>query len=75
MSTKMADIHPRTPKRPGKKAKAKQKRSLLRRLCKWALVLGLWAGILLAGVFAWYAKDLPDITKSATFDRKRSIIV
>ena len=29
----------------------------------------------LGGVILWYAKDLPDITKSATFERRASIII
>ncbi|MCC6598481.1 MAG: PBP1A family penicillin-binding protein [Alphaproteobacteria bacterium] len=69
----MASKHPSPPKRTRKKAPPK--RSLLGRLFKWAFVLGLWAGIFVLGIAAWYAKDLPDIAKSASFDRKRSIIV
>lgn len=69
----MAEKYPRTPKRTRKKAKPK--RSIFGLLFKWVFVLGLWAGIILAGVFAWYAQELPDIAKSASFERKRSIIV
>jgi len=39
------------------------------------LILGLWAGIFLGCVLLWFGKDLPDITKSATFERRSSIIV
>ena len=52
-----------------------QKRSVLGFLFKWAFVAGLWAGIILAGVFAYYAQELPDITKEASFERKRAIII
>lgn len=38
-------------------------------------VAGLWGGIILAGIFAYYAQELPSITKSANFERKLSIIV
>ncbi|PCI56957.1 MAG: penicillin-binding protein [Alphaproteobacteria bacterium] len=61
-------------KKKGSKKK-NLKRSLFFRFCKWMLVLGLWAGIFLSGVILWYAKDLPDITKSATFERRASIII
>lgn len=71
----MAATHPRTPKRTRKKAAAAKKRPLLGRLVKWLFVLGLWAGIFMVALFAWYAQELPDITKSASFERKRSIIV
>jgi penicillin-binding protein 1A len=42
---------------------------------KWLFVAGLWAGIFVALLCAWYARELPDITKSATFERKLSIVV
>lgn len=50
-------------------------RSLIGTLIKWMIVAGLWCGIVLACLFAWYAQELPDITKSASFERKRAIIV
>ena len=42
---------------------------------KWLFILSLWAGIFLSGIVLWYAKDLPDITKSATFEKRASIII
>lgn len=42
---------------------------------KWLFVLGLWVGIAGAAVLAYYATELPDITKSATFERQSSITV
>ncbi|MGH1377577.1 MAG: transglycosylase domain-containing protein [Alphaproteobacteria bacterium] len=45
------------------------------RLFKWVLVLGVWGIIFLTGIILWYAKDLPDVTKTATFERRASIIV
>lgn len=56
-------------------ARKKPHRSLLGSLIKWSVVAALWCGIVLACLFAWYAQELPDITKSASFDRKRAIIV
>lgn len=55
--------------------KPKSRSSFLRTIVKWLFVLGLWAGIFVGGVCAWYAGDLPDITKKANFDRKNSITV
>ncbi|MCC7305763.1 MAG: PBP1A family penicillin-binding protein [Alphaproteobacteria bacterium] len=42
---------------------------------KWAFVAGLWAGIFIFTICAWYARELPDITRNATFERKASITV
>lgn len=42
---------------------------------KWLFVLGLWCGLILTAIIAYYAKDLPDITENATFERKTAIIV
>ncbi len=58
-----------------KKHQKKKKTSLFMRLFKWCLILALWAGIFLTGVLLWFAKDLPDITQSATFERRASIII
>lgn len=57
------------------KSKKKQKKSLFWRAFRWLLALGIWAGIALTGIILWYGKDLPDITKSATFERRASIII
>lgn len=57
-----------------KKAKA-QPRSLRNFLLKWVIVLGLWGFIFLTALILWYAKDLPDITESASFERKNAITV
>lgn len=46
-----------------------------RAIIKWLFILGLWAGIFLAGLVTWYASELPDITKQATFDYKFSITI
>ena len=58
-----------------RKSKKTQKRSIFGFLVKWAFVAGLWGFIFVVGLFAWYAQELPDITKDATFDRKNAIIV
>lgn len=52
-----------------------KKTSLLGRVFKWILVLGIWASIGVAGLIAWYAQELPDITKQASFEYKTAITV
>ncbi len=56
------------------KTKSK-KRSFIGFVFKWTFVTGLWCAIALAALFAYYATELPNITKDASFDRKRAIIV
>ncbi|MBI1301472.1 MAG: PBP1A family penicillin-binding protein [Alphaproteobacteria bacterium] len=53
----------------------KKKFSLWGFAFKWAFILALWVGIFLGGVILWYARDLTDITKSATFEKRALIIV
>ncbi|MEM7650546.1 MAG: PBP1A family penicillin-binding protein [Pseudomonadota bacterium] len=66
----------KTTKRKSTKRKSKkQQPSVLKFLLKWGFVAGMWAAIFLGGLFAWYAQELPDITESASFERKRAIIV
>lgn len=66
----------KTPKKRKNTRKSKKKKNtLLGFAVKWLFVIGLWCGIFLTGLFAWYAQELPDITKEASFDRKRAIIV
>lgn len=67
--------------KPTKKARKKTparktaQPSLFWRLSKWCLVLALWCGIFIAGILLWYAKELPDITKSAVFERRTLIVI
>lgn len=42
---------------------------------KWCLVLGIWGLIVVAGLVAWYARELPGIIKKPQFERKTSITV
>ncbi len=42
---------------------------------RWCFVLGVWAVVFMAGALLWFARDLPDITRSATFERRPSIIL
>jgi penicillin-binding protein 1A len=66
-------------KKPAKKRKNRTSYdddgSLFGRLVKWLFVAGLWAGIIGTCVVAWYAGELPAITRAVSFDRKTSITV
>ncbi len=57
------------------KKKKQQKRSFLWHIARWCIALTIWGGIAVVGVILWYGKDLPDITQSATFERRASIII
>ncbi len=65
----------KTPSKKRKTARQKKQKSLLSQLIKWSFVLGLWAGIFLTALIAWYATELPDITEHASFERETSITV
>ncbi len=39
------------------------------------IVLALWGGIIVGGICAWYAQELPYITRNANFEREASITV
>ena len=68
----------RAKKKPSKakrKRRKKKKKSLVMRLFKWCFVLGIWAIVILSGILLWFAKDLPDITQSATFNKRASIVI
>ncbi|WP_042690982.1 transglycosylase domain-containing protein [Azospirillum sp. B506] len=47
----------------------------VKRLVQWGLVAAIWCGIGLGAVLAWFALDLPDISKVAQFERRASITV
>ncbi len=49
--------------------------SLFMRALKWMFVLGIWACIILAGVLAWYARELPDLIENPKFKKEVSITV
>lgn len=44
-------------------------------MIKWCFVLGLWAALILGGILAWYARELPDLIENPKFERKASITV
>ncbi len=54
---------------------ARPRRSLLGRLAYWTLVLGVWGAIGVAGLFAYYASQLPPIDQLAVPKRPPNIAV
>lgn len=42
---------------------------------KWGFVAGIWTGLIVLGVAAWYARELPAITRSPQFERKPAITI
>ncbi len=60
-------------KRKNTRSRKKQQHSLLRWLFKWVFVIGLWTAIGLTILVAWYASELPGITKQVKFEHKTSI--
>ena len=61
--------------RYGHTAKSYERPSFFWRLVKWTFVLGLWASIILIGVLAWYARELPGIIENPKFKKEVSITV
>ncbi|MEM7679599.1 MAG: PBP1A family penicillin-binding protein [Pseudomonadota bacterium] len=66
-------------RKPARKTRMSRKKKgggfSFRAVIKWLFILGLWAGIFLAGLITYYASELPDITKQATFDYRFSISI
>ncbi|MDE0172850.1 MAG: PBP1A family penicillin-binding protein [Defluviicoccus sp.] len=71
------------PRRTGKesgKGEANRKsggarRGWVARLARWALVLGIWVGVAVAGAVAWYAWDLPDLSRLETPTRRPAVLL
>ncbi|KAA0587985.1 penicillin-binding protein 1A [Azospirillum lipoferum] len=64
------------PARPGRAPQPPRKGGgWVKRLVQWGLVAAIWCGIALGAVLAWFALDLPDISKVAQFERRASITV
>jgi penicillin-binding protein 1A len=51
------------------------RRSFLGRLVYWGFVLGLWGGVAIAGLFAFYASQLPPIDQLAVPKRPPNIAI
>ena len=56
-------------------AKTPRRRGLLARLARWALVVGIWVGVAVCGVVAWYAWDLPDLSRLETPTRRPAVLL
>ena len=66
---------PPRPNREKPPKKAGRPRKLWGRLAIWSLTLGIWAGIALLGVIAYYAVDLPDLDQAGITTTRRAAIV
>ncbi|MGZ9034471.1 MAG: hypothetical protein ACXW25_08705, partial [Rhodospirillales bacterium] len=42
---------------------------------KWGMVGAIWAGLLVAGLFAWYALTLPDVDTALNPTRRPSVTI
>ena len=58
-----------------KKGAPKKRRSLLGRLFVWSMVLAVWGAIALGGLMAYYAYDLPDVSRMAVLERQPAITI
>lgn len=58
------------PARPKKKS-----RSLGSKILVWLLTMAVWGGIIGAGIAAYYAHDLPDISNLEVAEKKHSIVI
>ncbi len=56
-----------------RKQKAVRAAGLLRRVITWGLVAVIWCGVVVAGVLAWYAYDLPDIGEIEKMTRRPNV--
>lgn len=65
---------PRKPpaERPARKP-ARKRRGWFGKLVMWLLTLGIWAGVAVTAVLAYYAADLPDIGEATQVTRRPSL--
>ena len=54
---------------------ARRRRSVIGWLVKWSLVSSIWAGLVVAGVVAWFAWDLPSVDALRQEVRRPAIVV
>jgi penicillin-binding protein 1A len=57
------------------RSERRPRRSFLGRLVYWGFVLGLWGGVAIAGLFAYYASQLPPIDQLAVPKRPPNIAI
>ncbi len=69
----------KTPNRPAPESDSKEKprrrRRALAALVRWTAVAGIWLGVALAGVVAWCAWDLPDLSRLETPTRRPAVLL
>ena len=68
-----ADRKPGGAAKPG--ARRPARRRWLARLARWTLVLGIWIGVAAGGAVAWYAWDLPDLSRLETPTRRPAVLL
>ena len=51
------------------------RRRWVARLARWTLVLGIWVGVGVGGAVAWYAWDLPDLSRLETPTRRPAVLL
>lgn len=74
-TAKKAKNSSKSKKTTKRRTSKKNKPSFLKSALKWLFVLGLWCGIALTGVLAWYGQELPEIAKTIAFQKKNAITV
>ena len=52
-----------------------RRRGVLARLARWTLVAGIWVGVGVAGAVAWYAWDLPELSRLETPTRQPAALL
>ena len=57
----------------GGKSRKAARRGLLRPLLTWSLVAAIWVSVIGAGIVAWFAYDLPDVSRIAELTRRPSV--
>ncbi|NCO03472.1 MAG: PBP1A family penicillin-binding protein [Alphaproteobacteria bacterium] len=80
MAQKKTTPKKKTPQKTAKKpSKTVQKsgffKTLIAKLFKWGFVVGLWFLIGVTILMAWYASELPSVTKSMVFERRPTVII
>ena len=56
-------------------ARRSGRRGWVARLARWTLVAGIWVGVAVAGAVAWYAWDLPDLSRLETPTRRPAALL
>lgn len=60
-------------RKPARGTGAKKAAGILRRIVTWGLVAAIWCGIIVTGVLAWYAYDLPELGEIEKMTRRPNV--